>query len=102
MVHRELSGVEQVVFPELSGVERQVVSRAFLQVLDPSLVIGPESIEEGAELGLSTFVAAGGLDLAPGLSKKGIVFQAQMALGIAQQMHGAQLMIGVIPFHYLL
>jgi len=62
----------------------QVIGGALFQMFDPGFVVGPEPIEDGPESGLSDFNAAGGLDFTPGLSKEGVVFQAQMALGVAE------------------
>src|SRR5436190_822392 len=75
--------------------ESQVVSGAFFEVIDPGFVVGAQAVQERAEFSLSAFEAAGGLDFTPAVLKEGVVFQAEVTLGVAQEVDGAELMIGV-------
>jgi len=82
---------------QLSGEveENQVVGGAFFQVFNPGFVGGSESFQEGAELGLGTFGAAGGAEFLPAFLEGGVLLGAEVAPAIAQQMHGAELVLGV-------
>jgi len=73
----------------------QVIGGALFQMFNPGFVVRPEPIEHGAEPGLSAFKAAGRLDVAPSFFEGGVVLQAQMALGVTEQMDSAELVVGV-------
>ena len=83
--------------PEGSGeVEKdQIMGGAFFHMFNPVLVPGAERFEQGAEFGLGAFGAAGGTEFFPEVFKGGVVLGAEVVVGIALEVDGAELVVGM-------
>jgi hypothetical protein len=75
--------------------EDQIMGGALLHMFDPGFVVGPELFQQGAELGLGALGPAGGTEFFPEVFKGGVVLGAEVAVGIALEVDGAELVVGL-------
>ena len=73
----------------------QIMGGAFFHLFNPGLVPGAERFEQGAEFGLGTFGAAGRTAFFPEVFKGGVVLGAEVAVGVALEVDGAELVVGM-------
>ncbi len=93
----EVGGAQ--VWAQGAGVvhETQVMIGAGLEVLGPGGVFGAEALQPLKPLGSGRFGGRGGGDFAPGVAEEGVIFRGELAMGVAQQVEGTELVIGVRP-----